>query len=128
VAALEFAVVLPFFSLLLLGTVDLGTGIQQTLRLTASARAGAHVAARYPTDADRITAAISAALPASWTDVVIVPPAMQCLCPGTSSDTCGETCPSGEQRFISISVRRSFGGVLFPGGTTLRGDMVVRLQ
>lgn len=128
VAALEFAAVLPFLSILLLGTVELGAGIQQTLRLKASARAGAYVAASYPTDTGRITAAIRTALPASWTNVAISTPAMTCLCPGTSSTTCGAACPSGEQRFISVTVTRPFDGVLLPQLTTLRGDMVVRLQ
>lgn len=128
VAALEVAAVLPFLSILLLATVELGTGIQQTLRLKAAARAGAYVAASHPTNAPRITAAIRTALPASWTDVSVTPPVMTCLCPDTNSTTCGAACPSGEHRFISVIVTRPFDGVLLPQLTTLRGDMVLRLQ
>jgi Flp pilus assembly protein TadG len=128
VAALEMAAVLPLLSILLLGTINLGTGIQQTLRLSAAARAGGYIAASSPTDMARITAAIRTSLPASWTDVVVAPPAMTCLCPDTASTTCGTACASGEQRFITVAVTRPFDSVLLPQIATLRGDMVMRLQ
>ena len=128
VAALEFAAILPVLAVTLMSLIDLGSAIQQSIRLEAAARAGAQHAMATPSDQAGIANAVRAALP-GWTDLTVAPAAMTCVCPGTGPTGCASTtCAVALERYVSISVTRSFTGLLLTGLTTLRGDMTLRIR
>ncbi len=128
VAAVEFAVILPVLAVALMGTIDLGSAIQQALRLEAAARAGAQYAMSTPTDQAGIESAVRNAL-TGWDDVTVQPAAMSCVCPGSGAVSCSSTtCGPAVQRYVSIVVTRSFSGLLLADLTTLQGDMTLRIR
>ncbi|WP_051328716.1 TadE/TadG family type IV pilus assembly protein [Geminicoccus roseus] len=128
IAALEFAVILPVLALTLMGVIDLGGAIQQSLRLEAAARAGAQYAMSAPTDSAGITAAVRQALP-GWNDIVVQPTAMTCVCPGSGATSCTSTsCATALQRFVSITVTRGFSPILLPNFTSVQGSMTLRIR
>lgn len=128
VAALEFAVILPVLAIILMGIIDLGRAIEQSLRLEAAARAGAQYAMFAPTDLAGIANAVRGALP-GWGDIVVPTPALSCVCPGTGAVACATTsCTTGVEQYVSIAVTRSFDGLLLKNLTTLRGDMTLRIR
>ncbi|WP_191058664.1 TadE family protein [Geminicoccus harenae] len=127
-AALEFAVILPVLAVTLMGLIDLGSAVQQSIRLEAAARAGAQYAMAAPSDQVGIADAVRAALP-DWTDFTVAPAAMTCVCPGTGPAGCASTtCVAPLERYVSISVTRSFTGLLLTDLTTLQGDMTLRIR
>ena len=94
----------------------------------AAARAGAQHAMAAPSDQAGIANAVRAALP-GWTDLTVAPAAMTCVCPGTGPTGCASTtCAVALERYVSITVTRSFTGLLLTGLTTLRGDMTLRIR
>jgi Flp pilus assembly protein TadG len=128
VAAVEFAVILPVLAVALMGTIDLGSAIQQALRLEAAARAGAQYAMSTPTDQAGIESAVRNAL-TGWDDVTVQPAAMSCVCPGSGAVSCSSTtCGAALQRYVSIVVTRSFSGLLLADLTILQGDMTLRIR
>jgi Flp pilus assembly protein TadG len=128
VAALEFAVILPVLALTLMGVIDLGGAIQQSLRLEAAARAGAQYAMSAPTNSGGIAAAVRSALP-GWNDVQVQPTTMTCVCPGSGATSCTSTsCATALQRFVSITVTRSYSALLLPNLTSVRGSMTLRVR
>jgi Flp pilus assembly protein TadG len=79
VAAAEFALIAPVMVALLLGVYDIGNAIQQRLQLEQAVRAGAQYALSWPDEltssesgvVNSIPAAVSAALPSSWTNATV---------------------------------------------------------
>ncbi|MFH5925642.1 TadE/TadG family type IV pilus assembly protein [Roseomonas xinghualingensis] len=134
VSALEFAFVAPILALLVMGGIDLGNAVQQTLRLEAAARAGAQYAFSRPDDANGITAAIRANLQ-GWSDITIPLPAKVCRCPNGNTVPCqGSSCGNDVPAiYVSVRVTRPFtastpisAAVIPP--TTLRGHVELRLR
>ncbi len=127
IATLEMALLAPFLMLLLLAAFELGSAIEQSLRLETAARAGALHAAALPTDMAGIEATVRAALD-GWTNVTVTPPALLCECPGSGTIECGGTCASAIERFVTIQATRPFSGVLLTNFPTLTGHVVQRIQ
>jgi Flp pilus assembly protein TadG len=127
VAALEFAVILPVLALTLMSVIDLGSAIQQTLRLEAAARSGAQYATFTPTDQVGIENAVRSAL-SGWSNITVQPAIMSCVCPGSGGASCTSTCALGLERYVSIVVTRSFSALLVTNLTTLQGDMTLRIR
>jgi len=134
VSALEFAFVAPVLALLVMGGIDLGNAVQQTLRLEAAARAGAQYAFSRPDDANGITAAIRANLP-GWDNIVIPSPAKICRCPNGGTVPCqGGSCGNDAPAiYITVRVTRPFtastpvSATVIPS-TTLSGHVELRLR
>jgi Flp pilus assembly pilin Flp len=127
-AAVEFALALPLLTLVLLGVLDLGRAAEQTIRLEAAARAGAQYALSFPEDGAGIAQRVRAALPAEWSDIALVAPAMACECPGAGPASCGGPCAAPMQRFLPIRVTRPFQARLLTRITTVSGDVTLRIQ
>ncbi len=84
VAALEFALVAPFLLLLLVGVVQLGLAMYQSMQVNAAVGGGVVYAAARGFDPAGISAAVTSAasLPASFGAVTATPaPAAFCGCP-----------------------------------------------
>jgi Flp pilus assembly pilin Flp len=134
VSALEFALIAPIMALLVMGGFDLGSIVQQSLRLEAAARAGAQHAFSRPSDTAGIAAAIRANLP-GWTDITVPSPVQVCRCPDGTSVSCGGALCGTEPPaiYISVQVSRPFTAItplsatLAPP-TTLRGHVELRLR
>lgn len=127
IATLEMALLAPFLMLLLLAVFELGTAIEQSLRLETAARAGALHAAALPTDAAGIEATVRAALD-GWTNVTVAPATLVCECPGAGAVSCTGTCAAPIERFVTVQVTRPFAGVFLTDFTTLTGHVVQRIQ
>jgi Flp pilus assembly protein TadG len=141
-AIVEFALVMPFLILLMVGLFDLGLGFWQYMQVQAAAEAGAQYAARYPfpwvttTAIPAITTAITSATgtPGISADPA---PSQVCRCPDGGTLTpvaCNDTCPSGSRPgvYALVSARLSYSPVLpypgLPDPLTLNGHAYRRIQ
>lgn len=136
-AMIEFALIMPFLALLLVGLCDLGLGLYGAMQVQAAAEAGAQYAAlKYPaavwdqTATNAISAAVTAATGEG--DISANPvPRKICGCPdgGTFAPTaCGSTCPSGSQAgtYASVSAQLQYTTILpYPG---LRNPVILTGQ
>jgi len=127
-AIVEFALILPFLILLMVGLFDLGFGAYQSMQVHAAAEAGAQYALRHTWDATAIAAAVTSA---TGTSAIAATPAPSrvCGCPdgGTFTvvaawvvDHCvpSVTCASGSSPgvYASVSARLTYSPVLpYPG-------------
>ncbi len=126
-AAVEMALITPVLVTIMLLVVELGSAIEQTLRLEAAARAGALHAAALPSDTSGMVQTVRAALE-GWSDVDVATPVVTCECPGVGPTTCGGSCVAPLERFVTISVSRPFGGLLITNRPTLTGHVIQRVQ
>lgn len=130
--------VVPVIAIIVLGTYDLGNMISIRTKLDDALHAGGTYAMSYPTSLTNIQSAVTAALPAGWTDVTISTPVVACSCWATggavtSADcTADPICPIGQvnQRFITLAVTRPFAPLLLPPATfdSVSTTYVVRVQ
>ena len=127
-AIVEFALILPFLILLMIGLFDLGFGAYQSMQVHAAAEAGAQYALRHNWDATAIATAVTSA---TGTGAIAATPAPSrvCGCPdgGTFTvvavwvvDRCvpSAICTSGSSPgvYASVSARLSYSPVLaYPG-------------
>jgi TadE-like protein len=147
VAAVEFALVLPIFLILLAGLCDLGFGFYLQLQVQAAAEAGARYAAGHPwTDDAAMTAAVQSLFDqgaVGTTGISATPaPARVCGCTdgnrfaqlGPYSGGCGgyTGCSAGAEVYASIAARLSYSPVIpfaaLPGSVILKGQAYRRLQ
>jgi hypothetical protein len=126
IAASELAVLAPLLFLLLAGAHDIASSALASLRLETAVRAGAQQALATPGDLGAVRDAVIAAAPGLTTAEVPVP-VLACECAGASI-TCGASCPTGEQRFLTITAQRSLSPLLLPGLSSGAGHAVVRLR
>lgn len=133
VALLEFAIVLPFLILLIMGVFDLGNALQQEIRLYQAVRAGAQIALTFPANPATgnlsqpvITAAVQNA--GSGLNVTATE-TLSCYCSdGTSVNCSSGTCTTGGvQRYIQISASAPFKAMVIPL-STLRASILERVQ
>lgn len=133
-AALEFVLILPILTLIMVVAYDLGSAAQQSIRLETAARAGAQFAFSYPTDTAGTRRQVLSAL-TGWQDVTVPTPTLTCRC-GAATVTCSEpvTC-SGTQNatdwkevYVSIRVTRPFSALLVPNLSPLQGRADVRVR
>jgi Flp pilus assembly protein TadG len=127
VAALEFALVLPVLTLILLTAVDLGTALEQSIRLETAARNGAQYAVSFPTPAADIETQVRNSLP-GWTDITIATPTLRCVCPGDASVNCTNenACGVITEQYITISVTRPHAPLLLTPFSTIEGRAEIR--
>lgn len=98
--AVEFALVLPFFLLLLMGLVDYGLAAREKSRLESAARAGLQAVLTAPEDTSGALAAAEAVAGDAEIDV-----ATACLCADGTEVACSDTCTVGNRRqVVTVSV------------------------
>jgi Flp pilus assembly protein TadG len=125
-AALEFALLAPVFTLLALGTFDLGHALQTSMRLERAARAGAQFALAQPRD----LAGIQVATLAAWPDLGaggVPAPIEQCRC-GAQQAACALPCQDGQEWLVTVTAQRSITTLLLPGLGVRTGSATVRVR
>jgi Flp pilus assembly protein TadG len=133
VGAVEFALILPVLVVLLLAGADLGLAVNEKMRLTSAARAGAQSAYQKSGDTGGVTLAARQAAGSSADGLAVVAQSF-CACASGAAAACSETCPdgTGTRSYVSVSVSRVWSPVLaYPGlgqGLTLSGSMTVRVR
>lgn len=95
-AAIEFGVVVPVLTLMVIATADIGIGVYHKMQVEDAAQAGVEWAIRNGFDSNGITNAVTSATNAS----VIASPAPQQFCGCATGSTvspvaCGTPCPGG---------------------------------
>ncbi len=135
---MEFGMVVPVIAIIVLGTYDLGNMIAIRTKLDDALHAGGTYAMSYPTSYTNIQSAVTAALPAGWTDAVVSAPVVTCSCWAaggavTSADCSTDPiCPIGQvnQRFITLAVSRPFSPLLLSPVTfdSVSTSYVIRVQ
>jgi hypothetical protein len=136
--SVEFALVLPFLILLILGATDFGRGFVEKLRLNNAARAGAQYALA---NHNKETAALYAGVEQSAQDdaedldqILDVDPNIYCKCLDGTELACGQPCSGGEvpMRYIEVDVSGPFEFLFdYPtttGSMTLSGHAELRLR
>ena len=135
VAALEFALVVPFLLLMIVGIVDIGMGIYRKMQVQNAAQAGAQYAISHgysPSIADVVTNATTfpgiAATPA---------PGQFCGCPsnsGVATATCGSICVAGSTAgtYVVVSAMGTYNTIMsypaIPGSFEMTAQATVRVQ
>lgn len=118
-AAVEFAILLPVIMILLVGTIDLGHGFHQQMKIRSAANTGLqHAMATQGADARATADAVSHAL---WGSPAEVKVEGVCRC-GTASGDCGTTCT---ERFIVGQVTLTSRSPFFDREVTLKANFDV---
>jgi Flp pilus assembly protein TadG len=115
-AAVEFAIIATFLSLLVLGAIDFGMGYWEQIQVGNAARAGAEYAVLNGYNQSNIQNAVTSAT--ALTSVAASPaPTQACGCPsattGISAATCGAACTGGGTagKYVTVNatppIRRS---------------------
>ena len=135
VSAIEFGVVLPVIAAIILGTYDLGNLVQSQLKLSDALHAGGLYAMSYPTAFGGMQTAVTAALPATWTDVTVPLPTARCACwtagaEATADCSANPICPSGSinERFVTLTASRPITPLLLVNFTSVNALYVARVQ
>jgi Flp pilus assembly protein TadG len=134
VASLEFALILMGLVTIVVCTYDIGGFIQQRVKITEAVRAGGQYAVSFPTDLTGAAAAVTAAMPAGWTDAVVTVPAAVCVCwnsaLGEQAGNCATNCPVGMRmrRQVSLSVTRPYAPLAMTMLTQTQASFVARIQ
>ena len=134
--SVEFALVLPFLMMLVMGAYDFGRGFTEKLRLNSAARAGAQYALQkynmVGDDAGVIQSARDDAEDVN--DTLNVTPRYFCTCLTGCGIPCGTSCAGGEvpMRYIEVDVSGPFEFMFdYPmtsGSMTLQGHAELRLR
>jgi len=129
-AAVEFALLLPLFTVIILGIFDYGLAMFRKMELVAAARSGAQMAILDPSDTTAIT---SAAVSSAETDVDSsnVSTSTSCECQDGTTDGlsgCTGTCDDGSdtRTILTVNISEDFTLKLFPGTISITGSASVR--
>jgi len=135
-AAIEFALLLPLFFLLLAGLTEVGFSAYEAMLVRNSTEAGAIYAAKNGWDASGITAAVVNATGVSG--ITASPaPSLFCGCPasgGITTIVCTSTCTGGISpgQYVKISALISHQKIIsYPGSnipTTFSSQSIIRIQ
>ncbi len=138
VAAVEFALIISFLSLALMGSVDFGRYISTSMELEQALRAGGQYALEDHTDATTITSAVQGATNLSIGSVNVG--ALTCECPDGSSTSCrgevtyalcaGNVVPAG---YVTLDASASYDPIFvnmawFSSNMTIQQDLTLRVK
>ncbi len=129
-AAMEFGLVAPILVTVLIAVVDIGSAVQQNIRLEAAARSALGYAHVYSSDTSGISNMVTSAL-SGWNNVTVNVPAMQCFCgSATTASNCAVDCTGGveQRRQLSVTVTRNYNGLVFLQNRILTGNVQMRVQ
>lgn len=138
VAAVEFAMIITFLSLALMGVVDFGRYISTGMELEQALRAGGQFALEDHTDSATIAAAVQGATNLTVGNVTVG--ALTCECPDGSSTACrgdvtytlctGDVVPAG---FVTLSATATYDPIFvdmgwFSSNMTIQQDLTFRVK
>jgi len=135
-AAVEFAVIAPVLSLVMICTVDLGLGFYRKMQVQNAAQAGAEYAATRGFNAGAIASAMASAT--GLATVQASPQPYQfCGCAsasGVAAAACGTNCTGGAQAgtYVTVSAQADYATLipypLLPDSYTFTAQSTVRIQ
>lgn len=136
-AAIEFAIVVPVLTLMVIAVSDIGLGVYHKMQVEGAAQVGTEYAIRNGFDVDAITNAVLNATNAS-TISASPPPAQFCGCATGSSITrvsCGTQCPGGAlaATYVTVSAQMTYDTTLtyppvVPSSYNFTAQSTARLQ
>lgn len=134
--SVEFALVLPFLLLLVMGAFDFGRGFTEKLRLNSAARAGAQYALEKYNKVEDTAGVIQSARndAEDVNNALTVTPRYYCACLTGGEIACGTSCSGGEvpMRYIEVDVsgpfQLMFDYPMTTGTMTLQGHAELRLR
>jgi len=128
-AAVEFALLIPIISAVLLGLVNYGLAMFDKMELTSATRAGAQLALLDTSDTTAIKQAVVDSTNLSLT-IANVTTSQACECADGSAVTCGDPCGDGSANRYYFTVNSSYAHNLLLLGTsvTLNGSATVRTK
>lgn len=112
VAAIEFGLMIPLFSLMAVSVTDIGLAVYRKMQVENAAQAGAQYAIARGFDATGITNAVTSAT--NSTAITVSPSPVQfCGCPtstGISTVSCGTVCIGGAQAgtYATVSAQATY--------------------
>lgn len=135
-AAIEFAICVPIIFILLVGVVEVGFSMYQSMQVFNSVEAGAVYAAKYGWDANGIAAAVTNA---TGTPGISATPAPEkyCGCPtagGVAATACNVACVNANTpgEYVKISAAMLRQSIIpyadFSLPTSLTAQSIVRLK
>ena len=135
-AAIEFALILPAFVTMIVGTVDYGIAMTQQMDVQHAAQAGAEYAALHGYDASQVSNVVTRATTLS-TISASPAPSQICGCPSgnaIAAADCSGNCPSGAPAgtYVTVSAQATYNTLLpypgIPNSFTLTAQSVIRIQ
>ncbi|MGY3583987.1 Flp pilus assembly protein TadG [Bradyrhizobium sp. USDA 4341] len=116
VAAIEFGVLVPLLSLMVVSVTDIGLAIYRKMQVEGSSQAGVEYAIAHGFDANAISTAVAAATNSNVINASPVPIKF-CGCAtssGVSSMTCGGICPGGGMAgtYTIVSAQGSYSTII----------------
>jgi Flp pilus assembly protein TadG len=112
VAAIEFGLMVPLLSLMVVSVTDIGLAVFRKMQVENAAQAGAQYAIAHGFDTSRISSAVTSAT--NSTAITASPSPVQfCGCPtstGVSTVTCGTVCTGGVQAgsYATVSAQATY--------------------
>lgn len=133
VGAVEFALMLPILVALMVAIADFGLAVNEKMRLTSAARAGAQVAYKASGDLSGVVAAVQMASGLN-ADNISVTSQKTCACLDGSAVACTGTCSDGNsvRAYVTVSVSEQWSPVIvstvMSGPVTMTGTAVLRVK
>jgi Flp pilus assembly protein TadG len=136
VAAIEFGVLVPLLSLMVVSVTDIGLAIYRKMQVEGSSQAGVEYAIAHGFDANAISTAVAAATNSNVINASPVPIKF-CGCAtssGVSSMTCGGICPGGGMAgtYTIVSAQGSYSTIInyqiVPNSYVISTQSTARLQ
>lgn len=112
VAAIEFGLMIPLLSLMVVSVTDIGLAVYRKMQVEDAAQAGAQYAIAHGFDASGISSAVTSAT--NSTAITASPgPVQFCGCPtsaGVSTVSCGTVCTGGVQAgtYTTVSAQATY--------------------
>jgi Flp pilus assembly protein TadG len=136
-STVEFALLVPIFSTMLVGVLDLGMGFWNQIQVGNAARAGAEYALTNGFDSTKVSSAITHAT--NLSSISASPaPSQSCGCPDASKGVllaaCGTPCTGGGNAgtYVIVNAQASYGTIFsypgIPNPMTLGSVAVVRIK
>ena len=112
VAAIEFGLMIPVLSLMVVSVTDIGLAVYRKMQVEDAAQAGAQYAIAHGFDTSGISSAVTSATN-STAITASPPPAQFCGCPtstGVSTVSCGTVCTGGAQAgtYLTVSAQATY--------------------
>jgi Flp pilus assembly protein TadG len=116
VAAVEFGILIPIMSLMVVSVTDIGLAVYRKMQVEDAAQAGAQYAIMHGFDSGAITSAVTSATNSSAISASPAPVKF-CGCASGSSITaasCGTTCPGGAAAgtYVRVSAQGAYSTII----------------